>query len=444
MVINTIKNLSFIFSYRYGYFISVIIQKTLRSLSYQYYKNVKRMNHFNIISSKQKKELIFEKTKEFAIFAYENTIFYKKFYDSKGFSPYNLKHFDDILTIPIVNKQLLLNVPLSERTVKSILNTSSNTGGSTGNPLSLSFSILSVYNEFAHKHKNWSYIGYDSTVTRVMFIGRYKPKKNISYDFIQNALIVNTYVGWDLIYKELFDTIKKHKQKKFILHGYPSIIVDFLHYLKNLNINIPSGIIGIISVSEMLHDNQIKIFNKFNLPFVSTYGHTERCILARAVNNNIYECIHSYGYTEAIINSNNKYELVGTNFLNNACPLIRYATEDIITPNYKNGLLIDFIIDDGRNGDFVLDKNYNKIFLTAFIFGRHHEIFNFSTSIQVFQDYPGNLIILVVLMVDVVIDSNEIHTYFNLEDLNIDISFKFIDKPIKTKNGKQMLLVNSI
>ena len=49
----------------------------------------------------------------------------------------------------------------------------------------------------------------------------------------------------------------------------------------------------------------------------------------------------------------------------------------------------EFKIEQGRIGDFILDQNNFKIPLTGLLFGRHHKLFNHTTSIQIKQIKPG-------------------------------------------------------
>src|SRR5690606_33596347 len=119
---------------------------------------------------------------------------------------------------------------------------------------------------------------------------------------------------------------------------------------------------------------------------VSWYGHTERAILAYEKEGSAtYYPFFTYGFAEAL----DEGRLVCTSYYNRASPLIRYDTGDRVDPVVNDGLLDKFKISNGREGDFIIDKLGNKIFLTGLIFGRHHELFESARHIQIYQPATG-------------------------------------------------------
>ena len=175
---------------------------------------------------------------------------------------------------------------------------------------------------------------------------------------------------------------------------------------------------------------------------VSWYGHTERAVLAHEKDKQyIYSPFLSYGFAEAIKNQNDDFSLVATSYYNYASPLIRYDTSDLIDPNIQDGLLVDFKISSGRNGEYVLDRYSNKIYLTALIFGRHHSIFDYVQHVQVKQNEVGK--------VTFYISSNHNYSYeflidkMDLSNVDLDFSFEIIQSPIKTAAAKVPLLIKS-
>jgi phenylacetate-CoA ligase len=71
------------------------------------------------------------------------------------------------------------------------------------------------------------------------------------------------------------------------------------------------------------------------------------------------------------------------------------------------------------------------------IFGRHHEIFNYSKFIQVKQIQDG------IIEIHYVSDISEVEAanYFDTENLNFDIKFVKKIKATRTLSGKISLLI---
>jgi phenylacetate-CoA ligase len=105
----------------------------------------------------------------------------------------------------------------------------------------------------------------------------------------------------------------------------------------------------------------------------------------------------------------------------------------------ENGILKSFKITKGRDGDFVYDKQGNKINLTALIFGRHHKLFNVAKFIQVKAIEHGRIEIHFVA--DEVSEKIAEQLF---DGSNVDLSITFIKRnsPVMTTSGKINLLIN--
>ncbi len=177
------------------------------------------------------------------------------------------------------------------------------------------------------------------------------------------------------------------------------------------------------------------------VPTISWYGHTEMAVLACEKSEPfVYYPFQSYGFTESV-EIDGKQHLVGTTLHNSIGPLIRYDTGDLIEPiSYKDGVLESFKVAEGRIGEFVIDTNGRSIPLTALIFGRHHKLFEVADFVQVHQKNPGVLIVIVTTQ-SADINCDEL---FDAEGVNMNIIFKLVKQPYKTKSGKVSLLVKNI
>lgn len=360
--------------------------------------------------------------------------FYEKLYQEAGVSDLKIKSIKDIEKIPVITKEDIRN-HLNDFSGGLLLNT----GGTSGEPFSFFVDKNAFAREWAHMHYIWSLKNYRYTDLKVTLRGKDLGEVNIKYNPVHNEFIINTYKNASGFKDEIISLFKKRKIK--YLHGYPSAVFNFLKELESVisenekNIikkNLKACFLG--SEFPMPHITDY-LHTTWNLDYISWYGHSEMCILAYDANKvNEYKPFFTYGYTEVVDS-----RLIGTSFHNYDMPLIRYDTGDIVEPTYQaNGLIKHFKISQGRNGDFIIDRNNKKIPLTALIFGRHHEAFNFAQFIQVSQPFPGKVIFYITTDET---DIQKISNSLNLNNLDIDFDIQKIDKPIKSNAGKVKLKI---
>tara|TARA_B100000945_G_scaffold321117_1_gene333952 strand:- start:25 stop:1368 length:1344 start_codon:yes stop_codon:yes gene_type:complete len=432
--------------------INISIGKYISMLPYEYrlgvaksYTNSKKELYFYQKSSnEEKKYFIFKKFKKLVTHAYNNIPFYRNYYNENNFNINQFKNYDDIKKIPIVNKKILRSVKLNERSIYEFGAVKSNTGGTSGAPLDLYTPSIALGHELAHLEFIWSHINFKKTDLRLILVGRSDVKNYVEYDFLRHALVVDIYADHNLIFKKLDYFLKKSNIR--YLHGYPSAIYDFCCKLFSLNqslyFKIKETLIGVIYNSEYPQEHMRNYIEKdiFNIKSQAFYGHTERCVLAYENSDEYYryKAIQTYGYCEVAENN-----LIGTSYNNFASPLIRYDTEDQVNETiYKQNILESFYMNNGRNSDYILDFKHKKIPLTGLIFGRHHSLFNYCDYIQIFQKNIGYATILYVLKKP--ISGFEPSSHFDESNIDMQFDYQEINKPIKTKNGKNLLLVKKM
>lgn len=403
----------------------------------------KEIHEFEIFSNEQKRDFIFNKMKALVYYAYSNVPFYKKNYDRNGFLPNDLNSFEDIKKIPIINKSILNEYDLEERSSKRNHRYIVNTGGSTGTPFSFYVEPSSMGHEWAHMHSIWNELGYNTSDLKIVFGGRSDLKNVVEYDVVRNHFAVDIYADYKLVAKELKEILKKYTIK--YLHGYPTSIYDFAIFCKTedpeLQELLSKHLKGVFFGSEYPHEHYRNTIEEIlNVKTISWYGHTERAVLAYEKSEEFkYEPFGTYGFTEALKLNDENFQLIGTSYYNFASPLIRYNTLDIISNiAVEDGIVRSFKITKGREGEFILDKNNKKINLTGLIFGRHHEIFNHSKFIQVKQTDLGK--IEVHFVSNTLLQEQAIHL-FDHRNLNLDIKFIKREEPFRTNSGKVNLLI---
>ena len=382
-----------------GSALAMIPHKYLPFLGETYRQRMREINWFSHANEEQQRSFIFSKIKPLVEHAATNIVFYKQHYAKHDFDAFALKDYESLSTIPLVSKSHLQQFALEDRSAddrsKRFL---ANTGGSTGKPLTFYVQNDAVGHERAHIMTVWSKFDFVQSDYTLVFSGRSKFKdRTIQYDSMRHSFSVDIYQPFEAICDEL-RRLCAHKTFKY-LHGYPSAIHEFALHCAQYDIDIRDRLRktlkGVFLGSEFpqkpWRDN---IEQTFAVPSVSFYGHTERCVMAYEIEKPYtYNVLQSYGFAEAV-DSPMGTELVGTSYYNYTCPLIRYQTGDEIgSISKKDGVLESFQITTGRQGDFVLDSNNKKIPLTGLIFGRHHQLFDLCSQLQIGQLSPGKAIV---------------------------------------------------
>lgn len=442
-VVSIIKKRLINLPYPIGKLMAYVPFKYRPSVGKAYKLGISELTEYDAMTETQRERYVFERVKALAIYAFQEVEFYEVFYKEKGFDPEQLQCFDDIKKIPVINKSVLQQYALELRSNSAVNSYVENTGGSSGNPLEFRIEPSSIGHEWAHMHKVWAKVGFKTQNLRVVFSGRSNVKGVVQYDSARHQLNVDIYATWREVANKLLDVFNRYRPS--YLHGYPSAIFDFVLWLDankhplldTLRKHINGMMLGSEYPNPALRE---QVESLLRCDSVSWYGHTERCVLAYEKHQKqVYEPFQTYGFAEAV-EVDGAFQLVATSYYNFAHPLIRYNTEDIISVE-NSSLLDEFKISKGRDGEYILDRNGNKVFLTALIFGRHHKLFDYCSSIQINQSKAGEATIMFVPREKLTVSGAEL---FDSSNLNLMLEFKEIEKPVKTVSGKTPLLVKEI
>ncbi len=422
--------------YSYRPAVGAVYRKTARDIEFLEHASEEVIRNF-----------IFKRVRAVADHAYRNVPFYKQFYKAHNVNPARFQKFDDLQELPIITKSDLQSVELEERSFASSSRILANTGGSSGIPLEFYVEPSFVGHEWAHVHRVWSKVGYKPSCLKIAIGGRADVSGVLNYDAARHHISVNIYLDWGTIADALLVELKKRTAR--YIHAYPSATFDFVSWLEDQNhplLNtLRNQVDGLLLVSE--YPSPIPRQHAESLlqcRSVAFYGHTERSVMAYERRSaDCYDVLHSYGYAEALP-SPDGHRLLATGYYGFASPLIRYDTGDFIMPQHSadRRLLHSFEISNGRSGEFILDRENNKVFLTALIFGRHHELFNYSAQLQVFQPEPGKAVILWKPR-DVKLPCDPADL-FDASNVKVRFDFRVVQDAVKTMTGKTPLLIKQL
>ncbi|MFP4353994.1 MAG: hypothetical protein ACLFUJ_02635 [Phycisphaerae bacterium] len=412
-----------------------------------YRQRRREMEDFAAATADQQRQFVFQRVRTIACWAYEQTAFYRHHYDRQGFDPRSLDSFDDLRQIPPVNKDMMQQWDLEQRSVDRPGRYVVNTGGSSGHPLGFYIEPSCIGHEWAHMHRIWQEVGYRQDCLKLCFGGRNMGAAPVVYDAARHHYAVNIYRPNGEIVDALERVVRRRKIE--FLHGYPSAIHEFATcpelqaspVMQTLRQTVRAVLLGSEYPAPIYRD---RIEQTFDCTSISWYGHTERAILAwEADQRYLYQPFQTYGFTEVVeVPGSDQPHLLGTSYYNFASPLVRYDTADEVEAVcQEGGLLRSFRIRGGRSGDYVVDRNGKKISLTALVFGRHHHIFDAAKFVQIAQDQPGKATFIITPLQEN-LPAGNLAEMFDLGGMDLECDFMVVDSPVLTPGGKVALKVD--
>jgi len=374
-------------------------------------------------------------------------------------SPFNLSDRNCFHEIPFLTKDLVRS---HENELKSQIVPEScfsyrKTGGSTGEPLGF---WSTVNTEMIHQTFLFELHGYlpgDKILamdgTRIdeplLSANTYWKVKNNGKMLPYGGMALSSLYLNDKTIPCYIDFLNEYKPD--FIRGYPSFIAAIAKYILEKEITPDFSVKGIETTSEICFESQKKLIGEaFNTKVFGQYGHTEACIFGYTVDDSFnYYCSPLYGLTE-VVGSNGEHvgvgeegEIVATGFSGFGFPFIRYRTGDrAVYGGEKDGIVkLNRVL--GRTADFILNRNNEKVSLTALVFGQHYNAFRNINRWQIIQDKPG----IVVVRIDrakefSANDEAEIAGIFSRVG-NVETTFDYSGDFIKTRAGKIRFVVQN-
>ena len=309
------------------------------------------------------KEFQFNELKRVLIDAQKYVPYYGKLFSEYEFNP-NISSFDNIRKLPYLTKDIIND------NFEEMVSTNFNgkkylfkTSGSTGKRLQFYGEDSMYKKEAAYISHSFKSHGSDLYNDWSIWIRRHSPKDN-------NDLMVKDYElkriylsAFHLNDQTIYDYVKIINNSKIkTIVTYPSTAY-WLSCLLEKNNLILDRITSLHGASEKcLPIWSDKIKSVFGFDFKMHYGQVEKVSFAyqSSVSNYYHESL-TYSFTE--YDENNT--IVGTSFMNNVMPFIRYKTNDVVeliespSYDYSSPLIIKEI--DGRVDDMIMSETNSKI-----------------------------------------------------------------------------------
>ncbi|MFA7329617.1 MAG: hypothetical protein WC326_00955 [Candidatus Delongbacteria bacterium] len=262
--------------------------------------------------------------------AVEQTDFYREHYRAAGVGPEDLRGLEDLARFPVITKEevrehgrRMICRDLSAGRLHEV-----HTSGSTGAPLILYVDVAAAARERAAVVHQWMRTGYRDGAGRVEFRGLVE-SGDLFQDFRRDRVLrvnVNRMEPADL--PELLDGLARCPHPFW--HGYPHALERLARLLE------PQGLPArvhppraILLASELVTDGLVELLMRV-FPASRLYAHyglAERVALGGWIDESrAYHFLPGYGVVEV----DEMGRLIGTSLINDAMPLIRYRTTDLL------------------------------------------------------------------------------------------------------------------
>jgi phenylacetate-CoA ligase len=377
--------------------------------------------------------------------------YYQALMKKQGFSAADIHSLSDINHFPILTKQHVIEAgdALLSRAYPRFLLRHALTGGTTGTPLHIYRSPVSIGTEHAFVRRQWDWAGLGFKDNCAYCKGRIiDNERNYIYDPFMKELHLSTYQLNIESAKRYLAIVKEFGCKGLV--GYPSSIFILAKAKMMTGIKLP--IKSILLTSETLNsDVREYIANAFGVNVYDFYGSAERACYIFTCEKGCYHIQDEYGYTELLPVKNGGHKIVATGFWNYAMPLIRYDTGDTLEMSDgickcgRNFPIVKRI--SGREGDYIKTPS-GKTFGISILTHMFHVVCGidcFAES-QIVQEKIDHLNIKYIpskfFRVELIEDYvRQLQKYIG-EDMKI--SFVQVDNIEKTSSGKHKFVISHI
>jgi phenylacetate-CoA ligase len=276
--------------------------------------------------------------------AYDSSAYYRRAFQAAGFVPGDLRSLDDVARLPLLDRatirahtEELLTVSRLSPRLDAV-----STGGTSGAPLHFFIGSDRSDIEYAYLTAGWERAGFDLQQQLAVLKGDVvaPDRHGLRHDH-DPLLRRHRYSTFHLSEADI-ERYLAHMATlgPCFLLAYPSVIASIARFASQSGAAMPPNVRGIIAESETVYEEQRAFAERtLGCRYFSLYGLTEKVVAAAECERSTdYHVWPTYGFFEllddsgrAITEPGRRGEIVGTSFLNNVMPFIRYRTGDFAT-----------------------------------------------------------------------------------------------------------------
>lgn len=345
-------------------------------------------------------------------FAEAKSPYYRKLFRSVGFRVADFKVLSDLDALPttfkgdvVAHLPEMMTCPENSPGIDFV-----STGGSSGTPMAFYAPASRSAVEYAYLTMGWERSGYHLGDTMAVMRGRVIKQTNGKLNYEHDPLLRQYYYSNFHLNPETAADYLRHMKTlgPCVLHAYASSASALAGIILQIPELKPMNVKAVLLESESVFPDQVeRIRSAFGVMPFSSYGHSEKLVLATACEaNDRYHVWPTYGYFElldksgqAVTAPGQRGEIVATGFINAVVPMIRYRTGDFATylgdhcsDCGRNHILLEDIAGRGRQA-YLLGVDGSEISMTTF--NMHDDCFRLVSEYQFIQDIPGQAEMLV-------------------------------------------------
>lgn len=300
-------------------------------LGLAFYRDLARYEAMQKLPLDKRREYQLQELQRIVYYAYEYTRYYRRLFDEYGIKPGDIKDFSDMKKIPYLTKDTvrahreeLVADCVREKNLIYVT-----TGGSTGEPLGFYISKNADRKRLIFEWINWRHMGYMVGDKCAVLRGNIVKNGFFRYDRGHEYLILSTYRMTDELLPRYLEKIEEYKPE--VIQGYPSALEIMAKFMLKTGRKLNAALKAISTSSEILYPEQKKMIEEaFNCKVWDKYGNSEQVGVIGMCSAGCYHEFMEHSYLEyEATGEGETYEIVGTSFINDAMPFIRYRTGDL-------------------------------------------------------------------------------------------------------------------
>ncbi len=377
---------------------------------------------------------------------YDTVPYYTKLFRDGGIDPDSIRTLDDLKVLPILTKAEINSHPedfISTAVPKEKMITG-HTSGTTGGGFVFKTTQQAVCEQWAVWWRYRRRLGIEFDTFCGLLGGRSvvpvtagKPPY-FRWNKPNRQMYFSTYHMNEETLPEYIASLRKYNVRW--IHGYPSAINVLAEYMYSHGVELPMEYVT-TGAENLLPSQKEHISAAFHVQAYQHYGLSEAVANFSEGPDHVMYVDEDLAAAEFLpMGDDGQCEVIGTNLINYAMPLLRYRTNDICSvTETADGRIITSL--DGRLEDYVVLPNGTKI-------GRLDHIFKDLVSIreaQIVQKSRDRLQVLVVKGASYDKDAEErLKKEMALRLTGIGIDIVYVDAIPRTKSGKLRFVVSEI